>query len=134
MLYIKATKTSLYKLVKAKMQTIPWLSIPRKSKDTAFWKSQRRYDYFLEWTDTEYRYQVYLATVGGSPLLAVERWERWNTEKHHDREVIRLYLRELQEAGMLGWVNGGTMQEIGKSNGIEAKKIPQEIPADMEGR
>lgn len=100
MTYIKATKTSLYNLVLEKFQGVPWVNIPPK-KWTVFHKAYRRHDYFLDWFHGDHRYRVFLAPVGGSPLLSIEQLD-WLTGEEQNRMVVKLTLDELRTAGMLG--------------------------------
>ncbi len=100
MLRIKTTKTSLYKLIKEKTELTLWVNLPMLGK-ARFWKAFRRPDYFLEWYWNGYFYQAFLSTVGGTPLLTIER--SIEGEQDH-RQVFRLTVDELRERGMVEYV------------------------------
>ena len=96
MLYLKATKTSLYKLVRDKTQLILWINLPPMGK-TRFRKALRHPDYFLEWYRDGCSFRAFLSVCGGSPLLSIECCQG---EEESHREIIKLTLEELRERGM----------------------------------
>ena len=100
MLHIKATKTSLYKLVQDKTQLNPEICMA-PMKRSRFWKAHCRPDYFLERYQSGFFYRAFLSVCVGSPLLSVER----SYEGVYDhRQVIKLTLEDLQERGMLQYL------------------------------
>lgn len=100
MLRIKATKTSLYRLVQQKTAKTLWVKLPPMRK-VRFWKALRQPDYFLDWYGEGYSYRAFLAAVGGSPLLTIERYGEGEQD---NRQVIRLTLEELREQGMIEYI------------------------------
>lgn len=97
MFYLKATKTSLYKLVQDKTQLILWINLPPMGK-ARFRKAFRHPDYFLEWYRDGCSCRAFLSVCGGSPLLSIECCQ--DGEEIH-REVIKMTLEELRERGMV---------------------------------
>ena len=63
-LRLKATKTSLYKLV-GSYEALPIM------KRTYFTKYRR--SYWLRWSDDDADYKAYLSFCAGKPMLAIER-------------------------------------------------------------
>jgi len=100
MLRIKTSKTNLCRLVREKTEPIPWIYFPAP-KESRFWKAYRRPDYFLEWYWDRYFYRAFLAVVGGSPLLTIERSVEGGEDR---RQVFWLTVEELQERGMVEYV------------------------------
>ena len=94
MLRLKATKTSLYKLVAA-YEALPGI---HKSE---FIKAHRRPDYWLKWHGSEAdRFcKAFFATTLGRPLLAItiEDWDGHEIS----RRVHALTIEDLRERGML---------------------------------
>lgn len=97
MFYLKATKTSLYKLVQDKTQLILWINLSPMGK-ARFRKAFRHPDYFLEWYRDGCSCQAFLSVCGGSPLLSIECCQ--DGEEIH-RQVIKLTLAELQDRDMV---------------------------------
>ena len=93
MLRLKATKTSLYKLVHD-YEPLPPM------RRTRFTKAYREPDYWLEWADADGLWcRAFLSSCGGSALLAVTRKEFCGPE--HSRVVYGLGLPELRRRGMV---------------------------------
>ena len=91
MLRLKATKTSLYKLVHD-YEPLPPM------RRTRFTKAYREPDYWLEWADADGLWcRAFLSSCGGSALLAVTRKEFCGPE--HSRVVYGLGLPELRRRG-----------------------------------
>jgi hypothetical protein len=98
MLRLKATKTSLYKLVK---QYVP-VPIMRR---TEFKKVLRHPDYFLNWYQEDGFAQAFLAVSMGRPFLSVDVRD---IEGHQlSREVHDLTVEGLRELGMIKEVQKG---------------------------
>lgn len=89
-LRLKATKTSLYKLVNqyAPLPILKW---------TKFWKAFRSPDYYLEWQAEDGYAKAFFSTCCGKPMLSIEV----RGEGHTFREVHKLSLEDLQARGML---------------------------------
>lgn len=93
MLRLKATKTSLYKLVH------DYEPLPPMGR-TRFTKAFRNPDYWLEWADAAGLWcKAFLSVCGGSALLAVTRKEFCGPER--SRVVYGLGLPELRQLGMV---------------------------------
>lgn len=93
MLRLKATKTSLYKLVRE------YESLPPMRR-TRFTKAFREPDYWLEWQDPGGLWcKAFLSVCGGNALLSVTRKEFCGPE--HSRVVYGLGLPELRQRGMV---------------------------------
>lgn len=93
MLRLKATKTSLYKLVRD-FEPLPPM------RRTQFTKAFREPDYWLEWRDAGGLWcKAFLSVCGGSALLAVTRKEFCGPER--SRVVHGLGLPELRKRGMV---------------------------------
>lgn len=99
MMRIRATKSSLYKLVISRMKRIGWNDyVPMRY--TAFSKVPRSPSYFLAWTDYEFRYQAYFTTIFGRALLTVTKSELYYGGKLR-REVFHVGVDELEQRCML---------------------------------
>ena len=93
MLRLKATKTSLYKLV-SDYEKLPLM------KRTVFTKASRQPDYWLEWRDSGgLRCKAYLAAGGGRATLSITKKELFGLEV--SRMVYGLSLKDLKARGMV---------------------------------
>ncbi len=95
MLRLKATKTSLYKLVAQYVDNLP----PMRT-GTRFIKHFRTTDYTLEWITKDWnRAHAFFSTYMGCPLLSIE--VRDDDGRTVSREVYRLRLDDLKSRGMV---------------------------------
>jgi|GEM_PF-4299058 len=78
--YIRATKTSMYKLAERYFPELP------KMKQTDFFKVPRAHSYFL----TCYDHGIYLTAVMGNALLSDKHGQQWH-----------IPIDELRELGMI---------------------------------
>lgn len=93
---LKATKTSLYKLVAEYVQDLP----PMRTK-TQFTKYYRSTSYSLEWTTPKWDHaHAFFSTCMGYPLLAIEIRDG-ETNKTISRNTYNLTLQDLQERNMI---------------------------------
>ena len=93
MMQLKATKTSLYKLVST-YEDLPGM------RKTTIKKAYRRPDWWLEWVDERgLRCNAFFSIVLGQPLLAIEKMERFE-RRQISRVVHRLDINDLMERGM----------------------------------
>ena len=93
MLRLKATKTSLYKLVH-EYQSLPPM------RRTRFTKAFREPDYWLEWRNADGLFcKAFLSACGGSALLSVTRKEFCGPERGY--VTYGLELPELRKRGMV---------------------------------
>lgn len=90
-LRLRATKTSLYKLVN-RYEPLPLL------KWTEFWKAFRSPDFFLEWQAESGYAKAFFSTCCGRPLLSIEIKNEGRTVF---REVHKMDLEDLRARGML---------------------------------
>lgn len=94
MLRLKATKTSLYKLV-GTFERLPGM------RKTEFIKAKRHPDYWLKWSDSaaDLFYEAFFAACGGSPLLVItaKDWDNHETS----RRVHTLAIADLRERDMI---------------------------------
>ena len=96
MLRLKATKTSLYKLVARYVDNLP----PMRS-GTEFIKYPRTPDYALDWITPEWdTAHAFFSTCMGLPLLSVEI-RSGETGKTVSRTTHALGLQDLRERGMI---------------------------------
>lgn len=96
MLRLKATKTSLYKMVSEYVPDLP----PVRS-GTEFIKYPRTPDYALDWITPEWdTAHAFFSTCMGRPLLSIEIRDT-ETNKTVSRAVYNLDLRDLRERGMV---------------------------------
>lgn len=95
MLRLRATKTSLYKLVAEYVDDLPPMRTGAK-----FWKAPRVPDYFLEWVTPGWdRAQAFFAACMGKPMLSVTVRD---CEGHEvSRQVYDLTVEDLRERGMV---------------------------------
>jgi len=89
---LKATKTSLYKLI-ANYETLPIM------KKTTFKKAYRSPSFWLEWYHGDHWCKAFFAACMGSALLAVEKREDCGDGR--SREVHRPAVAELRKLGMI---------------------------------
>ncbi len=93
---LKATKTSLYKLVADYVPNLP----PMRTK-TQFIKHFRRTSYTLEWVTPNWDHaHAYFSTCMGYPLLAIEIRDS-ETGKTISRDTYTLKVNDLQQRGMI---------------------------------
>ena len=96
MLRLKATKTSLYKLV---AEFVP--NLPPIRSGTSFTKYPRTPDYALDWITQEWdTAHAFFSTCMGRPLLSIEI-RSGETGKTVSRNVYNLDLQDLRERGMV---------------------------------
>lgn len=96
MLRLKATKTSLYKLVAEFV-----LNLPPMRSGTEFIKYLRHPDYALNWITKEWNTaHAFFSTSMGRPLLTVEIKDG-ETGKTVSRTTHALTLQDLRERGMV---------------------------------
>ena len=96
MLRLKATKTSLYKLV---AEFVP--NLPPMRRGTEFIKYPRTPDYALNWITPEWdTAHAFFSTCMGRPLLAIEIKDG-ETGKTVSRVTHALILQDLRERGMV---------------------------------
>lgn len=94
---IKATKTSLYKLV------AEYITLPPMNK-VRFTKAYRSPSYWLEWSANGIYFRAYLSTCGGGPLLSIEAKdydEESGQYKTISRVVHKLTVDDLRGRGMI---------------------------------
>lgn len=95
MLRLKATKTSLYKLVAEYVEDLP----PMRT-GTKFIKQFRAPDYALEWITKDWnRAHAFFSTCMGRPLLSIE--VRDDDGHTVSRDVHTLKLDDLKNRGMV---------------------------------
>ena len=96
MLRLKATKTSLYKLV---AEFVP--NLPPMRSGTSFIKYPRTPDYALDWITQEWdTAHAFFSTCMGRPLLSIEI-KSGETGKTVNRTTHAMNLRDLRERGMV---------------------------------
>lgn len=96
MLRLKATKTSLYKLV---AEFVP--NLPPVRSGTRFIKYPRTPDYALDWITPEWdTAHAFFCACMGHPLLSIEI-KSGETGKTVNRTTHALNLRDLRERGMV---------------------------------
>lgn len=96
MVRLKATKTSLYRLVAEYVDNLP----PMRS-GTQFIKYPRRPDYAMDWITPEWdTAHAFFSTCMGRPLLAIEIKDG-ETGKTVSRTTHALDLQDLRERGMV---------------------------------
>lgn len=96
MLRLKATKTSLYKLV---AEFVP--ELPPMRRGTSFIKYPRTPDYALGWITQEWdTAHAFFSTCMGRPLLSIEI-KSGETGKTVNRTTHALNLQDLRERGMV---------------------------------
>lgn len=92
-LKLKATKTSLYKLV-GEFEILP---IMRK---TEFIKAPRTRDWWLKWASGDDFYKAFFAVFGHSAALVISRKD-WLSGKETLRQFFPLPVDKLRERGMI---------------------------------
>lgn len=96
MVRLKATKTSLYRLVAEYADNLP----PMRS-GTQFTKYPRTPDYALDWITPNWdKAHAFFSTCMGRPLLSIEIKDG-ETGKTVSREVYNLDLQDLRDRGMV---------------------------------
>lgn len=93
---LKATKTSLYKLVAEHVHDLP----PMRT-GTQFIKHYRDTSYTLEWTTPNFNHgNAFFSACLGSPLLTIEV-RNGETGKIVNQDAYKLDINNLQQRGMV---------------------------------
>jgi len=92
---LKATKTSLYKLIKKYAWNNAGIT-PPKMKDTHFTKLARRRSYWLKWYAYEMFWTASFFVCAGTAMLIIET-------DTGQRTVYRPTLQDLRELGMIDY-------------------------------
>lgn len=79
MIHLDMNKTKFLRLLEEKTMETRWADLPERPRAARFWRVERKWEYFLEWSTDEGFFRAYLARVDEKPKLSLERIEEGRT-------------------------------------------------------